>query len=176
MNTKHMITALSLLCFTQMPAALAENAITAGARYHATHSHYLELPFEKGDISYTLGYEYHEASAFWQLLLGYTPDVDKGNDGRGIGVDYVLTPQINLLFVDKNCMLGIGVLSSYMERLDNAKSDWTDIYWQMLFGFQIPLPIFNIDVMAYYPFEEWKTFTDFETKDIEFGVQIKRMF
>jgi hypothetical protein len=30
--------------------------------------------------------------------------------------------------------------------------------------------------MAYYPFEKWNTFRDFEGRDIEFGLLLKRRF
>lgn len=176
MQTKIALTAIALLLALQVQS-IAGHALTAGGRYHMRHSEYLELPFDDGDLSYLLGYEYHEGSAFWQLLVGYAPDISEGDDGRGIGIKSVTTPQINLLFEDRNWLGGVGALASYIETEDDVdlerESDWTDVYWQLMLGFQIPLPAFNIEVMAYYPFEKWKTLRDFEFGDIEYGVLLK---
>jgi hypothetical protein len=172
---------VSMLCLTQYQAS-ASHALAAGARYHARHSQYVELPFDKGDISYLLGYEYQEAAAFWQLLVGYAPSIGEGTDGRGLGVDSVVTPQINLFFEDRNWLAGVGVLASYIILDDKViadperEDDWTDVYWQVMLGYQIPLKIYNIEIMAYYPFEKWNTFRDFEGRDIEFGLLLKRRF
>lgn len=156
--------------------AIAGHALTAGARYHMRHSEFLELPFDDGDMSYLLGYEYHEYSAFWQLLVGYAPDISAGDDGRGIGVESVITPQINLLFEDRNWLGGVGALASYIETEDSDASDWTDVYWQLMLGFQLPLPALDVEFMAYYPFEEWKALSDFDAGDIEFGLLFKFKF
>jgi len=175
MNMKTLLAILPLLLVLQGPA-LAEHAISAGARYHMRHSQYLELPFDKGDISYLLGYEYHEANAFWQLLVGFAPDITEGDDGRGAGIASVITPQINLFFEDRNWLGGVGALASYIKTDNSGENDWTDIYWQLMLGFQIPLPAFDIEVMAYYPFERWKTLSDFKARDIEFGLLLKYRF
>lgn len=173
--------ACSVLCLPYCPV-FAGNALDIGARYHTRHSQYTELPYNNGDWSYQLGYEYHEGPAFWQLLVDYAPSISKGTDGRGLGVDGVITPQINLLFEDRNWLAGVGALSSYIMYDDKIidkslkKDDWTDIYWQVMIGYDLPLPAFDIEVMVYYPFEKWKTFKDFKTDDLEFGIMLKRMF
>jgi len=175
MKTKIAYAAAALLIALQ-GLAIAGHALTAGARYHMRHSEYVELPFDDGDISYLLGYEYHESSAFWQLLVGFAPDISDGDDGRGTGIDSVITPQINLLFEDRNWLGGVGVLASYIESEDSDANDWTDVYWQLMLGFRIPLPALNIDVMAYYPFERWNTLRDFDTSDIEYGLLLNFKF
>jgi hypothetical protein len=177
MKIKIALTALAVL-FALQVQSLAGHALSAGARYHMRHSEYVELPFDDGDISYLLGYEYHEANAFWQLLVGYAPDISEGDDGRGTGVNAVITPQINLLFKDRNWLGGVGALASYIEMEDEngTESDWTDVYWQLMLGFELPLPVLDIEVMAYYPFEKWKTLSDFDAGDIEFGVLLKFKF
>lgn len=175
MKTKIALAAITLVLTLQGPS-IAGHALSAGARYHMRHSEYTELPFDDGDMSYLLGYEYHEANAYWQLLVGYAPDISDGDDGRGVGVNAVITPQLNLLFADRNWLGGVGVLASYIETEDSDASDWTDIYWQLMFGFQIPLPAFHVEVMAYYPFEKWKTLSDFDAGDIEYGLLLKLKF
>ncbi len=175
MNKKIVFGAITLLLAMQVQS-FASHALTAGARYHRLHSEYLELPFDNGDISYLLGYEYHEGTAFWQLLVGYAPDISEGKDGRGAGINAVITPQINLLFKDRNWLGGVGVLASYVEADESDANDWTDVYWQLMFGFQIPLPAIDIEVMAYYPFEKWNTLRDFDAGDIEYGLLFKFKF
>ncbi len=174
--------ALCLLCLFITPVT-ARHALSAGARYHTRHMQYVELPYNKGDMSYMLGYEYHEAGGFWQLLIGFTPSVSDGTDGRGIGVESVITPQLNLLFEDRNWVAGVGVLSSYINRDNKAviedeelRDEWTDIYWQLMIGYRMVLPALQIELMLYYPFEKWNTLRNFKGEDLEYGLMLKRMF
>ncbi len=179
MKTITVLCVVSILTAIMVPSALAaKQAISAGARYHARHSEFTELPYNKGDMSYQIGYEYHEGGGFWQLLLGYTPSIRDGSDGRGSEFESVLTPQLNLLFEDRNWLAGAGVLASYIRTVDDSEieNDWTSIYWQVMLGLRLPLPVLNIEIMAYYPFEKWSTFRDFSGKDIEYGIIIKRLF
>ncbi|HAS83198.1 MAG TPA: hypothetical protein DCS43_11140 [Verrucomicrobia bacterium] len=170
------VVALAASVLTASQAHSQQHALTLGGRYHARHTSYTELPYDKGDLSAVVGYEYHEAMAFWQLLVGYTPEVSEGDDGRGLGVDDVITPQINLLFKENNWAAGVGALASYIEYEDKELDDWTDVYWQVMFGYQIPLPAFRVELMLYYPFEKWKNFSDFDARDLEFGLMLRRMF
>ncbi len=140
-----------------------------GVRSHVLHTQYEEYPFADDDISYVVGYEYHDNAGYWQLLVGYTPDV-----GDGTVVDSIITPQLNLLFQDRAWIAGVGVLGSYVKT--EQENDWTDIYWQVMLGFEFPLPIFRLEVLAYYPFESWSTFDEFDSDDIEFGALAKFMF
>ncbi len=175
MKLKILFPALILLLGFQNPA-VAGHALAAGARYHQQHSEYLELPFDEGDMSYLLGYEYHEGNAFWQLLVGFAPDISEGEEGRGAGIDSVITPQINLIFEDRNWLGGVGALASYIKAEDSDADDWTDVYWQLMLGFQIPMPALHVEFMAYYPFEKWSTLSDFDAGDIEYGLLLKFKF
>ncbi len=144
--------------------------VSAGARGHIEHTQYLEYPFEDGDLSYTIGYEYHDRSGYWQLILGYTPEV-----GDGTVIESIITPQINLIVQDRGWLAGVGALSSYVETAE-GRTDWTDVYWQVMLGFEIPLPMLTFEALAYYPFEKWSTFSDFDSDDIEFGGSLKFAF
>jgi hypothetical protein len=150
--------------------ANAQSAVGVGVRSHVLHTEFEEYPFDDGDISYVAGYEYHDKAGYWQLLVGYTPDV-----GDGTVVDSIITPQLNLLLQDGAWLAGVGILGSYVETTLET-TDWTDVYWQVMLGFEIPLPIFKLELLAYYPFESWSTFGDFDTDDIEFGGLAKFMF
>ena len=151
------------------PWANAQSAAGLGLRSHVAHTEFEEYPFDDGDLSYIVGYEYHDQAGYWQLLVGYTPDV-----GDGTVVESIITPQLNLLIQDRAWIAGAGILGSYVET--ELETDWTDIYWQVMLGFEIPLPIFRLEIIAYYPFESWSTFGDFDSDDIEFGLLTKFMF
>jgi hypothetical protein len=162
--------ALCSLVSLCVPRADASSAASVGARYHAEHSSYAELPFVDGDMSYTLGYEYHDNSGYWQILVGYAPGAGSGTNA----VESVITPQINLLLLDRSWVGGVGALSSYIET--EEESDWTDIYWQAIFGVELPLGSFKLEILTYYPFESWDTFSDFDVDDLEFGASLKYEF
>lgn len=150
--------------------AAGPSVISAGARYHVDHSVCEELPFGDGDVSYGLAYEYHEESGYWQIAMNYTPDITGTNL-----TDYVITPQINLIFKDRMWRGGIGALRSYVRDVDN-NGDWTDMYWQMLAGIHLPLFGLKLDVHAYYVFEKWNELDEFDSEDIEFGAWLKFSF
>ncbi len=174
-NIVHVV-ALAVLLLAVGQAYSQQHALTLGGRYHARHTSYTELPYDKGDLSAVVGYEYHESMAFWQLLVGYTPKVSEGDDGRGLGVDGVITPQINLVFKENSWVGGVGALASFIQFDDEELDDWTDVYWQVMFGYQIPLPAFRVELMLYYPFETWSEFGEFDTRDLEYGLMLRRMF
>ncbi len=162
MKTITLLATVALLTALMIPQAEAQSAVGLGIRSHVLHTEFEEYPFDDGDLSYIAGYEYHDNNGYWQLLVGYTPDV-----GDGTVVDSIITPQLNLLIQDGIWLAGVGVLGSYVETTED--SDWTDVYWQVMLGLELPLPIFKLDILAYYPFESWSTFGDFDTDDIEFG-------
>lgn len=147
----------------QMVNAKGGHEFCLGARQHVDHSTYTELPFNDGDLSYGIAYEYHEGQAYWQIALDYAPDITGTNF-----VDSVLTPQLNLIFEDRAWRGGLGILTSYIVSDDD--DDWTDIYWQFLFGIHLGMSKnIQLDVFAYYPFEGWAEIGEFDGKDIEFG-------
>jgi hypothetical protein len=168
---KKILVALLLVAFALPLRAAPANrpAVSAGIRRHTDHSVMTELPFDEGDISYTAGWEIHDPSGYWQLLIGYTPEVGGTN-----AVDYVITPQLNLLLEDRGWQAGVGVLGSYVKT--DAGSDWTDVYWQFLLGFTLQLPAFSVDIVSYYPFKSWGDLSDFDTGDLEFGVMFKLFY
>jgi hypothetical protein len=174
MKTVMIFPALVFLLFLSAQSANAGNdpksAVGAGVRQHVLHSVYEELPFEDGDLTYTLGYEYHDRAGYWQVLVGYTPEV-----GEGDVVDYVITPQLNLIIQDRVFLAGTGILGSYIESIADG-GDWTSVYWQLMLGFEIPLGPVKLEVMAYYPFESWSDIDDFEFDDIEYGGSLKFYF
>ncbi len=143
-------------------------ALTGGVRRHVDHSVFEELPFDDGDVSYILGCEFHDQNGYWQLLLGYTSEV-----GSNV-VDYVVTPQINLILQDRGWQAGVGALSSYIAT--EASTDWTDIYWQFILGYTVRLPVLAFDILAYYPFESWSVLRDFDGSDIEFGILLRYFY
>ncbi len=148
----------------RQPARGKQNtSVVAGIRRHASHSEFEELPFERRDMSYGIAWEVHDANGYWQLGVNYTPDVGHATNA----VKYVATPFVNLMLKDKGWIAGVGVLSSYI--VTGEEKDWTSLYWQMMLGFSIPVGNFEIDVMAYYPFESWDDVQDFDTRDLEFG-------
>lgn len=102
-----------------VPAASAKSsgnhAVSLGVRHHAAHSAFLAYPFDEGDLSYGLAYEYHEGGGYWQLALDYG-----AKTGELYPTDYVVTPQINLLFKDSYWRLGAGALTSYVRYEDRV--------------------------------------------------------
>ena len=174
MKTVIMTLALASLMVLRPQLVNADNspqsAVGAGVRQHVLHSAFEELPFEDGDLTYTLGYEYHDRAGYWQILVGYTPEV-----GEGDIVDYVITPQLNLIIQDRVFLAGTGILGSYVESIEDG-GDWTSVYWQLMLGLEIPLGPVTLEAMAYYPYESWSDLDDFEFDDIEYGGSLKFYF
>lgn len=158
-----LVTGTMLVLFMAAPVSAASSSVVAaGARYHTAHSVFSDLPYDDGDLSYLLAYEYHDADAAWQLAVGYAPDVT-GVDT----VDYVVTPQLNLILKDNIWRAGVGILYSYIHD-DIEGGDWTDLYWQLLLGIRIPLFGLQLGADAVYPFEEWDVVDEFDTDDLEY--------
>ena len=148
-----------------------KQAVGVGARYQVENTYIEDLPFDDGDITYTLSYEYHDRAGYWQVMVGYTPDV-----GDGDIVDYVITPQLNLIIQDGVFRAGTGVLGSYVQNKEDG-SDWTDVYWQMMLGLEYPIGSFSLEAMAYYQFDAWgDMLSDFEFDDMVYGGVLKYYF
>lgn len=163
-RTTRSLIAISFSLLAGTAFGKTENRFSVGVRHHADHSVYTELPFDDGDLSYGIAYEIHENEAYWQLAVEYAPDISGTN-----AVDFAVTPQLNLLFEDRGWRGGLGVLTSYVAGDDD--DEWTDLYWQFIFGFHFGTsrkP--EIDVLVYYPFESWSDIGDFDAQDIEFGL------
>ncbi len=143
-------------------AAGGSSSVVAGARYHVASSVLPDLPYDDGDVSALVGLEYADEAAFWQLGVGYAWDAGTPGDP----VDKVITPQLNLLFLENSFMAGIGLLKSYVETA--ADSEWSDIYFQLLTGLRFQLSrAVALEVLAVYPFEDWGKLGDFDTGDLE---------
>jgi len=159
--------------------AAAATFYSIGARYHATHSRFEDYPFRSGDLTYQAGMEFHEGIGFWQIIVGYTPSVKsppEPDDPELVvpEIDYVFTPQLNLILHDQGWLVGTGILSSYIK--DEVESDWSKVYWQTMLGYQFRLQHFTLDVMGIYPFDSWSNFSDFRFGNMEFSVMLKRRF
>lgn len=148
-------------------AAAQQSTYAVGMRYHTDHSSFEDLPFDDGDLSYGIAYEYAEATAYWQLALDVTPELNLRDD-----IDYVLTPKINLILVDEIWRAGLGALASYLET-DADDNGWTSIYWQFLAGVSLGFDRFAVDVFAFYPFKRWGNLDEFSTRDIEYGAWVR---
>ncbi len=167
--------ALGFTClFATSTMATSVNFYTIGARYHTTHTHFDALPFRNGDLTYQAGVEFHEGIGFWQIIGGYTPSIKTVADFEGPEIDYVFTPQLNLILQDQGWLAGTGVLASYIK--DETESDWTKLYWQALIGYQFRLQHFTLDIMAIYSFDRWSNISDFQFGDLEFSGMLKRRF
>jgi hypothetical protein len=116
-----------------------------------------------------VAYEYHEDTGCWQLAVDFAPDVT-----GSAAIDYVITPEMNLIFSDRSFKLGLGILSSYIS--SSAGDDWSDMYWQFLAGFDLVMGGLDFDLMVYHVFEDWDDVGDFETDDLEFGAWFNYSF
>lgn len=146
------------------------SALSVGARLHSQHSVFTELPYGDDDVSYLLAWEGHEEDGYWQIAVDYAPDVS------GIPTtDYVITPQLNLIWNDGIFIGGLGGLQSYVS--DSATGeDWTDFYWQFTLGLRIPLGGLALAVQTYYVFDKWDELDQFEGKDLDYGVLLSYAF
>ncbi len=141
-----------------------------GGRRHVNHSEFLELPFGDDDMSYFIAYELHDLSGLWRIALNYTSSIEATDS-----VDYVLTPEVDLLVKDKMLMGGVGMLKSYIK--DEISSDWTTTYWQLILAANFGMSqSVMLDVGAYYLFEEWKKVDEFDVDDLEYAASLKFSF
>jgi len=143
------------------------NMIGVGARYHAESTIYPDLPFGDGDMSYALTYEVHDTGDDYalQFALDYAFDFSKAGSEN---MDYALTPAANLILKDKIWRGGVGVLKPYVK--DDTGTDWADLYYQLFAGLGHRFGKIEATIMAYYPFESFSDLSDFEGKDLEYGI------
>ncbi len=151
-------------------AVAGNHSVGIGGRYQVDHDAFEELPFDDGDISYGVNYEYQEDVAFWQVGVLYTPEIGGTNNA-----DYVLTPQINLMLTDDFWRGGIGVLKSYIKS-ENGNDDWTDLYWQLHLGVCVPIGPLSLTALAHYVFEDYGEIQDFDFEDLEYGLWLSYEF
>lgn len=149
------------------------SALTLGLRQYTDHSDDPQSPFGDGDLSYLLAYEYHEAAAFWQFGLSYTPHATATS--MVAEVESVLTPQIRLVFEESLLMIGVGALKNYVTQTDS--SHWSDLYWELQLGLHAPISsTLDIRAVAFYTFKEWKNIDDFKSSQLEFGLEFAYRF
>ncbi len=141
-------------------------------RRHGEHGKFGDYPFGNRDHSLGIHYEFHEAAAYWQLGVWYTPSLT-AREGELEAPDFAWTPEINLMAKDNMWHGGIGIASTYTD----PDGDWTSIYWQFILGLRFDLTNkFNLSVYGYYPFERWGKIADFRFRDIEYGLRFGRRF
>ena len=166
-------------CFCLAAGKDYQSKVALGGRMYGKNTAFSELLHGEGDISYGAAYEYHERFAYWQVALQYSPDPTKvveNEDGTELQADSIYTPEINLIAKDEGRIWrgGIGILRSYQtgEGLD----DWTDFYWQFIFGIQIPVARVDAGLYANYVFKDWGKFYDFDADAIDFSLWLSLSF
>jgi len=170
MNSKHYAILSAVLvslvcCSLTADAARRRGKFGAGARRHNEHSQIEDLPFDDGDISYGLAYEYYDGPRIWQLGVNYAP-------GPGTNdIDYVLTPQLNLMMKDNAWLGGLGILGSLVEP-EEGDGEWTDVYYQFMMGLELPIGGLNVKAFVYYPFDDWGELEEFDTDDLDYGAWV----
>jgi len=155
----------------------ANSAVTVGVRQYNTHPTDPDFPFADGDLGYNLSYEYHEGNAYWQLGLGYAPHSSATSQVAGIEyeIEYVVTPQLHLIYQDGLFLMGVGALKHYVN--DTEGKHWTSLYWELLLGLQLPISnALSIQGLACYQFKSWSDLGDLDTSEIEFGVNLSCKF
>jgi len=149
------------------------SAVTVGVRQYNNHPDDTEFPFGDSDLGYLMAYEFHEGNAFWQFGLGYTPSASATS--QVAEVEYVITPQLHLVYQDGSLMMGVGALKHYIS--DTNGKHWTSIYWELMLGLQLPISTsVSIQGLACYQFRDWGNLGDFDTSEIEFGVNLSCKF
>ncbi len=169
-KTTTTLLAMALISLIATSALAGESKILAGARMHVEHSLFTDIPYGDDDMSYGLAYEYVEKDASWQIAVMYAPDVT-GNTTT----DYIVTPQINLVFRDRMWRGGFGVLKSYIDDTVTG-TDWSDEYWQTFLGLDIPLGSLSLSIDAYYSMGSLGDISDVDLDDLDYGIWITTPF
>lgn len=177
---------------------MADNAVVAGTRVHMEAPSDSDLPYGDGDMSYFIGYEYHDTAAFWQLGVDIAPDISSrelpipNSTDLTTGekqyyedttAEYVITPQINLVFKDGIFRGGVGAFMSYISRSGvlyedkAASSEWSALNWQFILGISTPLfKKCTLDAYSYFPFETLSDVGNFGLGDLEYGAMFSYHF
>lgn len=180
-SDQRLMPAAAALLILLAAARAGENYLGVNGRYHTDHSVFTDLPYDNGNLSYGLAYEYAEKAAIWQLGMDFASHVTGARDPdngatNAVGTDYVLTPQFNLIIRDKIFRGGAGILASYL-RDDDGGDDWIAPYWQLQLGLSFPVfQRFSLDISTYYVYERWDKLPDFKPQDLEYGAWVKYKF
>lgn len=142
--------------------------VSVGSRIHLLNEKLESLPLSNGDRSFLLLYDINELgiNGYWQIGAGLTPSPDGTPETNDL-----VTPQVNILFRDKNFSWGVGVLQSYLRTL--RESYWTDLYGQIIIRYLIPVnKTIALDLNGYYVLDDWKRAAKIDYKKLEFGILI----
>jgi hypothetical protein len=145
--------------------------LSAGARFHRDRTNIKDYPFADANFSYLAAYEYHADNSYLQLGAGICPHATATND-----IDYVITPQANLFFTDRSWEAGVGVVGNFIADGNDTNEEWSDIYYQLLLGYELKVLGLPVSLDACYPFDSWDKLSDFAFKDVEFLAMIKLKF
>ena len=150
----------------------ADVAVYAGARFHSANRRISGYPFGNSDITGTVGVEFRDADAYWQLLLD---GVDSFAGARH-GDARVFTPQLNLIFKDRAFLGGVGVLRTYVDD-GEERQGWTRFYYQYLLGLDLPIGSrFGLTAFAAYPIVRWRDLYQFRSSELEYTVGLSFRF
>lgn len=146
-------------------------SVSMAGRYHAENAALPDLPYGDGDWSAMLGLEAREGVAYWQLGVDMAYGAELNSD-----VSAILTPQLNLLMVDRSIVGGLGILSTYTQD-DVLGDNWTDIYYQFSLGFEIPLgKRLKLTALAHDVFADWSKLSEFEFDDLDYSLGVRYLF
>jgi len=107
------------------PSVRAQSQVSGllGARQHQPGRLARHLPYAKDDYSALAALRFHDRNGYGQLGLGYAWDPS----GRPTA-EYVLTPQIHVVFKARYLAFGMGAMKSYVAD-DEQGDDWSPFYY-----------------------------------------------
>jgi hypothetical protein len=174
MKTLNYLLAVAVLMASAAITPAANNvshALAFGLRQHTETDRTDRESFAfEDDLAYGLSYQCREGISYWQIGMMYLPDPSGADD-----VDYVLTPEMNLVMAENYWRLGVGILKDYV-KTESSGSDWGDIYWQVMAGIGFPIGGMRLEVMALYAFDSWSKIDEFDTDDLEYGAWLAYVF
>lgn len=181
-----LVAAITVLLLGLPPAfsqdQYGQHSLSAGGRYHTEQSEFTDLPYGNGDLSYILAYQYTQGIAIWQFACDLGPDVSgekevySGTTTNMVGIDYIVTPQFNIIIQDRYFRGGGGIRTSYI-RDTEGEGEWLDPYWQLQFGLSFPISKrVSVDISAYYVYERWDKLLKFQFGDLEYGALLNLAF
>ena len=168
----------SLACVAS--ASAVSYRLSGGARFHSDNDDVGDWPYEKGDMSYGLGFAIYEGIGYIEVGCDYMPESDSDDSP----VDSAVEPRLRVAVRDGVFVAGTGISCPYVwyadgatERRDDGttrtmKDDWTDLMYQLYLGLEFPLGPITLDGGASYSFEDWDGIKDFDTKDLEYEVRM----
>ncbi|OGV62162.1 MAG: hypothetical protein A2498_14095 [Lentisphaerae bacterium RIFOXYC12_FULL_60_16] len=139
----------------------------AGARLYAARDEapVRGIPVTSDEGAAVLAYEFHENNAFWQLAVNYLPRIDGTN-----GLDYAVTPEINLVYKQSAWQMGVGVYNHHVWDAE-GEHDWAGTLWQIMLGLNIPLGrSLSLDLSTFYATPKLDQLQDFDTKHLDYRI------